>query len=50
LPNIESNRIECKRELGDSLERSVVAFLNYKEGGLLYPYGQFGATHDLSND
>jgi predicted HTH transcriptional regulator len=34
--NAESNRIEFKRELNDKLERSVVAFLNTSEGGLLY--------------
>ena len=32
----ESNRIEFKRELNDKLEREVVGFLNYKEGGSLY--------------
>ncbi len=32
----ESNRIEFKRELNDKLEREIVAFLNYQEGGALY--------------
>ena len=32
----ESNRIELKRELTDSLEKEVVAFLNYKDGGVIY--------------
>lgn len=32
----ESNRVEFKRELNDKLEREVVGFLNYKEGGTLY--------------
>lgn len=32
----ESNRIEYKQELTDSLEKEVVAFLNYKEGGIIY--------------
>ncbi len=32
----ESNRIEYKRELTDSLEREVVAFLNYHDGGIIY--------------
>lgn len=32
----ESNRIEYKRELTDSLEKEVVAFLNYQDGGLIY--------------
>jgi Predicted transcriptional regulator containing an HTH domain and an uncharacterized domain shared with the mammalian protein Schlafen len=37
--NEESNRIEYKRELSensDKLERAVVAFLNYHEGGEIY--------------
>ena len=35
---IESNRIEFKRELTKDLdiEKEVVAFLNYKEGGIIY--------------
>ncbi|MBQ7062429.1 MAG: ATP-binding protein, partial [Bacteroidales bacterium] len=34
----ETNRIEFKRELTDELdlEKEVVAFLNYKEGGIIY--------------
>ena len=32
----ESNRIEYKQELNDKLEKEVVAFLNYREGGLIY--------------
>ena len=32
----ESNRIEFKRKLTKSLEKEVVAFLNYKEGGIIY--------------
>ena len=32
----ESNRVEFKSELNDKLERSVVAFLNTFEGGILY--------------
>jgi ATP-dependent DNA helicase RecG len=32
----ENNRIEYKRELTDSLEKEVVAFLNYKDGGVIY--------------
>ncbi len=39
----ESNRIELKRELTDSLEKEVVAFLNYREGGHIY-IGIEGAT------
>jgi len=32
----ESNRIEYKRELTDNLEKEVIAFLNYREGGIIY--------------
>ena len=32
----ESNRIEYKRQLTDSLEKEVVAFLNYQDGGVIY--------------
>jgi len=32
----ESNRIELKRELTDTLEKEVIAFLNYRDGGLIY--------------
>ncbi len=32
----ESNRIELKRELTDGLEKEVVAFLNYRDGGIIY--------------
>ncbi|MFA9424103.1 MAG: helix-turn-helix domain-containing protein, partial [Sedimentibacter sp.] len=32
----ESNRVEFKRELNDSLEKEVVGFLNYAEGGEIY--------------
>ncbi|MBF0203228.1 MAG: ATP-binding protein [Desulfamplus sp.] len=33
---MESNRIEYKKELTDSLEKEVVAFLNYRDGGEIY--------------
>lgn len=33
---IETNRIELKQELTDDLEKEVVAFLNYHEGGVIY--------------
>jgi len=33
---VESNRIEYKRELTDSLEKEVIAFLNYHDGGIIY--------------
>ncbi|MDQ1243690.1 MAG: hypothetical protein QG565_30 [Campylobacterota bacterium] len=32
----ESHRIELKQHLTDSLEKEVVAFLNYHEGGVIY--------------
>ncbi len=32
----ETNRIEYKRELTDTLEKEVIAFLNYNEGGIIY--------------
>ena len=32
----ENNRIEFKSQLNDKLEREVVAFLNYREGGAIY--------------
>ena len=32
----ESNRIEYKQELTDLLEKEVIAFLNYPEGGVIY--------------
>lgn len=33
---IENNRLELKRELTDGLEKEVIAFLNYREGGSIY--------------
>ena len=32
----ESNRIEYKQELNDKLEKEVIAFLNYRDGGNIY--------------
>lgn len=32
----ENNRIEYKRELSTGLEKEVIAFLNYREGGIIY--------------
>ena len=32
----ETNRIEYKQELTEALEKEVVAFLNYHEGGVIY--------------
>ena len=33
---VESNRIEFKEKLTNELEKEIVAFLNYKEGGFVY--------------
>ena len=33
---IETNRIEFKQELTENIEKEVIAFLNYREGGLIY--------------
>ena len=32
----ENNRIEYKRELNERLEKEVIAFLNYHDGGIIY--------------
>lgn len=32
----ESNRVELKEKLNDKLEKEVVAFLNNREGGIIY--------------
>lgn len=32
----ETNRIEYKQELTEGLEKEVIAFLNYREGGIIY--------------
>ena len=41
----ESNRIEYKQELTSDLEKEVVAFLNYREGGVVYVgINKFGET------
>lgn len=34
--NLETNRIENKEQLNDDFEQEVIAFLNYKEGGIIY--------------
>ena len=36
MQNSENNRIEYKGELNEDFEQEVVAFLNYKEGGIIY--------------
>lgn len=46
----ESNRIEYKRELSDGLEREIVAFLNYHDGGIVYiGIDKNGQTTGVSN-
>ena len=32
----ETNRIEYKRELSDTLEKEAISFLNYRDGGVIY--------------
>ena len=34
--NTENNRIENKEQLNEEFEQEVIAFLNYKEGGIIY--------------
>ena len=50
----ETNRIEYKQELTDGLEKEVVAFLNYKEGGTIYigidKQGNVLGVSDLDGD
>ena len=36
MPNNETNRIEYKQQLTEDFEQEVIAFLNYKEGGIIY--------------
>ena len=36
MVNIETNRIENKEQLNEDFEQEVIAFLNYKEGGIIY--------------
>lgn len=46
----ESNRIEYKRELSDGLEKEIVAFLNYHDGGIVYiGIDKNGQTIGISN-
>ncbi len=44
---IETNRIEFKRELKRELdiEKEVVSFLNYREGGIIYNFGKNGGIN-----
>lgn len=36
INNSETNRIENKEQLNEDFEQEVIAFLNYKEGGIIY--------------
>ena len=36
MQNTETNRIENKEQLNEDFEQEVIAFLNYKEGGMIY--------------
>ena len=36
MQNTETNRIENKEKLNEDFEQEVIAFLNYKEGGIIY--------------
>ena len=36
MTGIETNRIENKEQLNEDFEQEVIAFLNYKEGGIIY--------------
>ena len=45
----ENNRIEYKRELTDGLEKEVIAFLNYHDGGIIYiGIDKHGAVYGVS--
>ena len=50
----ETNRIEFKQELTDRLDREAVAFLNYREGGVIYigidKTGKVIGVKDLDGD
>lgn len=46
----ETNRIEYKQELTEGLEKEVIAFLNYREGGIIYVgIDKTGKTYGLSD-
>ena len=36
MSNTETNRIENKEQLNEDFEQEVIAFLNHKEGGIIY--------------
>ena len=46
----ETNRIEYKQELTEGLEKEVIAFLNYREGGIIYiGIDKTGKTYGLAD-
>ena len=46
----ETNRIEYKQELTEGLEKEVIAFLNYREGGIIYiGIDKIGKTYGLAD-
>ena len=51
MSNIETNRIENKEQLNEDFEQEVIAFLNYKEGGIIYVWirknGQVVGIEDI---
>ena len=44
---MESNRVEYKRELTDGFEREAIAFLNYRDGGVIYTRNSLGRMRSL---
>ena len=36
MQDLETNRIENKEQLNEDFQQEVIAFLNYKEGGIIY--------------
>ena len=50
MKSFETNRIEYKRELTDNLEKEVVSFLNYREGGFIFiGIDKDGKVVDIAN-
>ena len=50
MQNAETNRIEYKEQLNEDFEQEVIAFLNYKEGGIIYVgVGKDGQVVGLQN-
>jgi len=50
MQSMENNRIEYKEQLNDDFEQEVIAFLNYKEGGIIYVgIDKNGKALDINN-